>query len=70
MQALAPNLKGLTNLKRLYLDHNQIGDAGAKVLGQHLQEVKWKNIDLTNNNISTETKDLLKKQCPGIEWRF
>jgi Leucine-rich repeat (LRR) protein len=70
MQALAPSFKGLTNWRYLYLENNQIGDEGVKVLGQHLQEVRLKCISLGKNNISTETKTLLKRQCRGIIWNF
>jgi hypothetical protein len=52
------------------LNDNQIGDAGAKVLGQHLQEVRGKRIYLDKNNIGTETQAWLKQQCPGISWYF
>jgi len=52
------------------LSENQIGDAGANELAQHLQGTHVHTIDLSENQIGDATQQLLKKEYPHINWSF
>ncbi|MHB9148177.1 MAG: hypothetical protein ACYC2U_07345 [Candidatus Amoebophilus sp.] len=54
----------------LDLSWNQIGNAGASQLAQHLKETKVHTFDLSDNQIGATTQQLLKEQYPHINWGF
>jgi hypothetical protein len=54
----------------LHLAGNQIGDAGAIQLAQHLQGSSVHTLDLAGNQIGDATQQLLEKEYPHINWSF
>ena len=62
----------LVKLEALWLDNNQIGDAGAAALAEAAGKLpQLKTLDLDNNrNISQQAKDALKAALPNSSVNF